>query len=153
MTTPAKQRGYSGNVYRNTNTPGSDGTPQTWSQVANAEDIKVADTWKTFMAMNRVSPVEKYLNAVQNWSVEFKIVWDRTDADLLAMQTAYRAGSPIALFVSDGGSAESGASGPYADWLITDFGRDMPLTAGQTITVKCVPHANCRFEPQYLAIS
>ncbi len=153
MTTPVRRRGFIGNVYRNTVVPGSDGTPQTFSQLANAQDIKVGDAWKTFESMNRVSPVVKYLPGVQEWSIGFKITVDHTDADFVAMQTAYRAGTPIALWVADGPSNETGAGGPYADWLISDFGRDLPLKDGQMIDVKCVPHANCRFEPQYLTIS
>lgn len=150
---PNKRRGYAGNVYRNTSIPTPPtGTPQFWSQIADAQDIKVGDAWTTFEASNRLSPVKKFLNAQLDWSIEFKTIVDLSDEDFIAMQDAHRNGTPINLLTTDGGPGERGTSGPNADWLITDFGRDAPLANGMEITVKCVPHANCRFEPYYLVV-
>lgn len=153
MTAPAKRRGYTGNVYMNTQTPGTDGTPQTFVQIESAMDIKLGDAWDTFVASNRASPVKKFLPAQLDWSIEFDVIWDETDTDLVALRDAHNAGTVVALVALPGASDESGAIGPYADWLISEFGKDMPLSDGQKINVKCLPHANCRFEPQYLEIS
>ncbi len=149
MTTPAKKRGFVGNVYRNTGTHAS----QSWNQIVDAGDIKVSDSWKKFEASNRASGVIKYLPSMQEWGIEFKMIWDSTNTDQLALRTAFRAGTPIDLWAADGASATSGVSGPNAEWLVEDFGGNMPLTDGMEITVKLCPHANCSFEPEYKTIS
>lgn len=147
--TTAKKRGYIGQVYLQA---GSHASPS-WNQVENAQDIKIGDAWETFEASNRASPIKKFLPAQGDWSVEFSIIWDSSDTDLVALRTAYRAQTAVDMWVTDGLSATSGTSGPNCEWLITDFGLDMPLKDGQKITVKAVPHANCSFEPEYRTVA
>lgn len=147
MTTPAKKRGYVGNVYLNA---GSHAVPN-WNQVEDAGDIKISDSWKKFEAPNRISNVIKYLPSMQDWGVEFKMCWDSSSADQLALRAAYRAGTPIDIWAADGPSGTSGTSGPNAEWLVDEFSSDMPLVNGMEVHVKLCPHANCSFEPTYLA--
>jgi hypothetical protein len=147
--TAAKKRGYDGNVYRNTGSHAS----KVWNQVAGAMDIKVNDTATTFNASDRASAVEKELPATYKWGIEFKMLVDLSDADFLALRTAYRAGTAIDLWFADGPEDTVGVSGPNAEWLITEFGADAPLTDGMSVSVKCVPHGNCSFEPEYLVIN
>lgn len=144
--TTAKKRGYIGQIYLQA---GSHASPS-WNQVAQAQDIKLGDAWETFEASSRASPVKKYLPAQQDLSVEFTFIWDSSDTDLLALRAYYRAGAAADMWIADGLSGTPGTSGPNCEWLITEFGNDMPLKDGQKVTCKCVPHANCSFEPEYL---
>lgn len=147
--TAAKKRGYVAQVYRNT---GSHGSP-TWNSVGAAMDIKCGDQWNTFEASDRNSAVKKFMNGLQEWSIEFGVIWDSSDTDLTALRTAYRAGTAVDMWFADGPSDTVGVSGPNAEWLITEFGTDAPLQDGMKINVKCVPHALCSFEPEYKTVS
>jgi len=149
MTTPAKKRGFDGNVYRNT---GSHVSP-TYNQIESAQDIKIGDAWKTFDASSRASQVAKELPAQLDWSIEFSVIWDSTDVDLQALRSAYRNKTAIDLTFLDGDSGTSTSSGPQAEWLIKEMPYDAPLQDGMKVTFKCVPHGNCSFEPLYVTIA
>jgi hypothetical protein len=147
--TAAKKRGYEGQVYRNTGTHAS----ATWNAIGAAMDVKVGDSFSTFDASDRNSATKKALAAQQELSLEFSFIWDASDTDLTALRTAYRARTAIDLWATDGDSATTGVSGPNAEWLITEWSCDMPLADGMKVTVKCVPHGNCSFEPEYKTVT
>lgn len=145
----AKKRGFAGRVYRNTGTHDS----PVWNDITAAMGIKVGDSWSTFDASDRNSLVKKFLPSQNEWSIEFDVIWDTTDENLLALLAAYRGNLPVDLWFADGPSDASLVSGPNAEWLITEFGTDAPLTDGYKVTIKCVPHANCSFEPVYNVVA
>ena len=147
--TTAKKRGFAGRVYYNSGTHGS----PTWVDVTEAVGIKIGDSWSTFDASDRSSSVKKFLPSMCEWTMEFDVLWDSSSTTLLAIRTAYRANTAVNFWFADGPSATVGSSGPNAEWLITEFGTDAPLADGYKITIKCVPHANCSFEPEYKVIS
>ena len=79
-------------------------------------------------------------------SLEFTILYDPSDADFTAFQTAYFSNTPIALFVSDG---QDTAHGLDADFSITAFSVEQPLEAAMSVSVTAKPTASTR-APQWV---
>lgn len=149
-----KRRGFFGNIYRISNLTGLGALPAaaTFVQLRAAMDIKLSDSWKTWDASDRGSIVMMYLPGQAEWSLEFSVIWDQTDPELVILQNSYRSSAAIPFWVADGVSTNQGSSGPVCQWLITDFPKDMPLADGMKISVKCVPHGSRTFEPGYFTV-
>ena len=79
-------------------------------------------------------------------SLEFTILYDPSDADFTAFQTAYFSNTPIALFVSDG---QDTAHGLDADFSITAFSVEQPLEEAMSVSVTAKPTASTR-APQWV---
>ena len=79
---------------------------------------------------------------LKNGSVDCTIVWDTSDAFFTAVQAAWSASSAIALLVLDGVSASG--TGLDADFTITNFSRQEPLTEAVTATVTFKPTYSTR---------
>ena len=79
-------------------------------------------------------------------SLEFTILYDPSDADFTAFQTAYFSNTPLALFVSDG---QDTAHGLDADFSITAFSMEQPLEEAISVSVTAKPTASTR-APQWV---
>jgi len=79
-------------------------------------------------------------------SLEFTILYDPSDADFTAFQSAYFGNTPIALFVSDG---QDTAHGLDADFSITAFSMEQPLEEAISVSVTAKPTASTR-APQWV---
>ena len=79
-------------------------------------------------------------------SLEFSILYDPSDADFAAFQTAYFSNTPLALFVSDG---QDTAHGLDADFSITAFSMEQPLEEAISVSVTAKPTASTR-APQWV---
>lgn len=74
-------------------------------------------------------------------SLEFSILYDTTDADFTAFQTAYFSNTALALFVSDG---QDTAHGLDADFSITAFTLEQPLEEAVSVSITAKPTASTR---------
>lgn len=83
-------------------------------------------------------------------SLEFTILYDTSDADFTAFQTAYFSNTPIALFISDGATTGTGTSttssehGLDADFSITGFTLEQPLEEAVSVKITAKPTASTR---------
>lgn len=80
-------------------------------------------------------------------SLEFGMLYDTSDSDFQAFQSAYFGNTAISLFVSDGAG-----TGLDADFSITGFTINQNLEEAMTVTVKAKPTASTR-APQWVTAS
>jgi len=76
---------------------------------------------------------------LKNGSVDFTMVWDTDDTDFTAIQSAWFNKTAIALFVAD-----SNGTGLDADFTVTNFKRNEPLTEAVTVNVTAKPTYSTR---------
>jgi len=74
-------------------------------------------------------------------SLEFTILYDTADADFTAFRTAYFSNTPLALFITDGGTVSHGLD---ADFSITAFTVEQPLEEAVSVSVTAKPTASTR---------
>ena len=111
MALPNKKRGYQGHIYFNANND----EPPTWTEITAAMDIKIGDSWNTFEASDRSTPVKQFLPSQQEWTLEFSFIWDQSNTELVALRDLYRSGDSVNLWAADGPSDVVGTSGPDVD--------------------------------------
>jgi len=75
-------------------------------------------------------------------TLEWEMVWDPDDADIVAIKDAFFNDTPIALAVFD--AAPPDGKGLDADFVITKFGRNEPLEEGMTVPVEAKPNDELR---------
>ena len=83
-------------------------------------------------------------------SAEVQFHWDATE--FAAFKTAFDDNSPIELFLLDGAYATTGSWGVHADFAVTDFPKEDPLTDNQKCTVKLEIHGNSSTLPVFVTI-
>lgn len=72
--------------------------------------------------------------ALKDASIDIEMVYDTTDADFTAMQTAYLDNSVIALAFLDGESDVVGTKGLWADFMVTKMGMPRELEGAVVVT-------------------
>lgn len=149
-----------------TDATGSAGTPETFvnkrrgeiasvntsagSPIADIEDWKMDLEWAEFEAGDRTDSFSKVLMVQLKVSAELNFIWNPSVAALVAFRTAFRAHSAIELFLLDDAYATSGAWGVHADFAVTSFKHESPLTEGQKVTVSLMPHGNAAVRPTFV---
>lgn len=123
----------------------SGGTP-----IGEIRDWKLNLEWTTADAGDRNDLFEKVLLTQIRISAELNFLWDTTIANLVAFKTAFEAHSAIDLWLLDGAYATGGSWGVHADWAVTNFSKDDPLTDGQKVTVTLMPHGNAVTTPTFV---
>lgn len=125
----------------------SGGTPLT-----AIRDWKLGLEWAEFEAGDRADGYEKGLTTQIKVSAELNFLWDTSDSTLTAIRTAFEAHSALELFLLDGAYATSGSWGVHADFAVTAFNHDAPLTDGQKVTVSLMPHGNAVTTPTFVTL-
>ncbi len=123
---------------------GTAGT-QASTEVTNVKDLtlnlesgeadvttRATEGWKASMA------------TLKEASLEFGMLYDTSDSDFNAFQSAYFGNTAIALFITDGAG-----KGLDADFSITGFTINQNLEEAMTVTVKAKPTASTR-APQWV---
>ena len=133
-------------LYRNT---GSYGTP-VWDLVPNVKDLTLNLTKSAVDVTTRgsggyVESVDGLIDA----NVSFGMVWDASDADFTAIQTAFFAKTAIEFLVLDGLQATTGSQGLRATCMIESFTRNETL--GEALMVDCAirPTKNSNAAPAW----
>ena len=87
---------------------------------------------------------------LKDGAIEFEAIWDNDDAFFTALQTAYFAGTSIALLALNDTIA-AGGEGLDADFTITNFSRNESLEEAVTASVTCKPAYSTRAPDWYTA--
>ena len=77
--------------------------------------------------------------ALKDSSLEFELLWDPADADVVAIQAAFINNNLIALAAMDGDIAVAANAGFVANFEIMTFNRNEPLEEAVTISVTAKP--------------
>ena len=72
-------------------------------------------------------------------TIDFEMNYDTTDADFIALQTAFFSNTPLAFFISDGHG-----NGLDADFTILNFNHSQPLEEAITVSVTIKPTDSSR---------
>lgn len=108
-------------------------------------DITEAD------ASNRSSLEKLTALSLGETSVDFKIPWNAADSNFILLRNARVNRTSMAVAVLDGPDTTSGSFGFWADWVVTKFVREEPLTGTMVanVTLKPTPSA---VPPQWVAV-
>lgn len=138
--------GMNGKLYRNT---GAYGSP-VWNEIPNVKDVKVTLDPDTASAATRNNNGYNAKAAtLKNLAYEFEMVWDPTDADMIAIRDAFLNNTTLDVVALDGGSGVSGSQGPRAICMVTKFGRDEPLSDFMKVPVMLEPTYNTTSGPTW----
>lgn len=123
-------------LYRNTGTYAA----PVWDEIGNVKDLTLNMTKSAVDITTRASGgfVEN-IDGLIDATVDFSMVWDSTDTDFTAIQTAFLAKTSIEFLVLDGGSAVDGAQGLRATMMIEGFTRNETLGEALMVDVTIRP--------------
>lgn len=128
--------GMNAKLYRNTGTYGS----PTWDLVPNVRDLTLnLETAEADVTTRANSGWRATVPTLREASIEFEMVWDPSDTDFTAIQTAFLAGSTVEFLVLDGLQATTGSQGLRASCAVLGFTRSEPLEDAIKVSVKLKP--------------
>lgn len=128
--------GYQGKAYRNTGTYGS----PTWNDIPNIRDVTITlQTDEDDVTTRGGNGWKQNAATLKDMSIEFEMVYDTTDADFTAMQSAFLNGTSIDMAFMDGDISTTGKQGPRAEMMVSQFGRNEPLTQAMKVPVTVKP--------------
>jgi hypothetical protein len=90
--------------------------------------------------------------SLEEVSVDFKIPWNAADANFVLLRNARVNRTNVAVACLDGPDTASGSFGFWADWVVTKFVREEPLTGTMVanVTLKPTPSA---VPPQWVVVA
>lgn len=123
-------------LYRNT---GSSESP-TWTLIGNVRDVSFEMTSSEADVTTRGNAGWRAMRrGLKEASITFEMVWDTTDTNFSAIQSAYFAGTSIEFAVMDGLITTNGSSGLRATMSVMSFSRQEPLEGAVTASVTLKP--------------
>jgi predicted secreted protein len=115
------------------------------TEVTNVKDLTLSlESGEADVTTRAAAGWKASIATLKQASLEFGMLYDTSDEDFKAFQTAYFSNTPMALFVSDGAG-----SGLDADFSITSFSVDQKLEEAVSVSVKAKPTASTR-APQWV---
>jgi len=136
-------------VYRNT---GSYASP-TWDEITNVKDLTLGlEKGEVDVTTRASGGYNEFVDGLIDANVEFGMLWDDSDADFSAIQTAFFAKTAIEFLVLDGDSATSGNQGLRATMMIKSFSRSETLGEALMIDVSLRPVKNSDSAPDWYTV-
>lgn len=121
-------------------------------EVTNVKDVTVnLETGQADTTTRAASGWRTTAATLKDGSVEFEMVWNTSDADFTAIQTAWSNSTSIAIAVLDGASDTAGTQGLWADFSVTNFTQSQPLEEAATASVTLKP-ANTDVAPEWCTV-
>lgn len=130
--------GKDAKLYRNT---GTYGTP-TYAEVENVQDLNLnvsTSEGDVTTRGNASSGFRAKIPVLSDGEISFKMIYDQSDADFTAIQTAFQNKSTIEFFVLDGATGTSGTKGLRATCCVFNFSQAQPLENAITVDVVLKP--------------
>ena len=110
------------------------------TEVTNVKDLTLSlESGEADVTTRAAAGWKASIATLKQASLEFGMLYDTSDEDFKAFQTAYFSNTPMALFVSDGAG-----SGLDADFSITGFSVEQPLEEALSVSVTAKPTASTR---------
>lgn len=129
-------RGKDFKLYRNTDAP-YDSDP-TWGEVTNVRDLTRNKTKALADASIRGSEYRQQVGTLKDLSLDFQMVYDPDDADVIAYEEAYEDDSNVETLVLDGPIDTIGSKGVRFMAQVTDFTINEALEDVGLVDVKIV---------------
>jgi hypothetical protein len=128
--------GYNAKLYRNTGTYAS----PTWSEMTNVKDLTLNMDLDEADVTTRASGGWKAnVATLLDGSIEFEMVYDPTDANFTAVQTAFFSRSAVEFAAMDGPIATAGSQGLRATCMVKQFSVEEKLAEALTVKVTIKP--------------
>ncbi len=128
--------GMQGRIYRNTGTYAA----PVWNEIQNVRDVTLnMETAIADVTTRGNNSWRAEAGTLKTASIEFDMIWDDTNDDVVAVQAAFLAGGTLDLAVLDGPVATSGSQGLRAVCMVTNFSRKEPLEEAMSTSVTVKP--------------
>lgn len=132
---PAKL-GLDAKLYRNSGTYAS----PTWELIGNVRDVTLSlETGEADVTTRGNNGWRASVGTLKGATIEFQMVWDTSDTDFTAIQTAFFTSTNIEFAVMDGDITTTGSQGLRADCRIITFSRAEALEEAITVSVTAKP--------------
>jgi hypothetical protein len=129
--------GWEGKLYYCTG--GIGGTP-TWNLITNVRDVTGPGERSAVDVTTRASAgVKLEVGGQLDGGIEFEMVYDPSDAAMVAIQTAFTSNVPIGMAWMNGPIDTAGSWGLWADMAVLSFKREEPLDKEMVVKVKVSP--------------
>ena len=92
------------------------------------------------------------LGTLKDGSIDVVAIWDKEDAALLAVLSAFLTNANIAIAALDGAEDVVGTQGLWADMQVMNFTKGEPLEEGQTVNFTLKP-ALTSVAPEWVKVS
>lgn len=130
-------RGKDFKFYRNTDDP-YDNSP-TWALVTNVRDLTRNLEKDLADASVRGSSFRLQVATMKNFSIDFQMVYDPTDLDVIAFEEAYHADTDVELLDLDGPIGTAGSKGLRFMGQVSNFTVNEALADVGLVDVTIVP--------------
>jgi hypothetical protein len=109
-------------------------------EVPNCKDVSIPlEDDKAETSTRGNNGFKSYLNGLTDAPITITMVYDKTDADMLAFLKAKMMKTPIALAILDGDKATVGTLGLWADFQVFKFEKQEPLDGAQMVQIEVAP--------------
>lgn len=128
--------GIDAKLYRNTGTFGS----PVWNEVPNCKDLGISlEAAEADVTTRESGGWEAVLSALKKATIDWKMVYDTTDADWTAFRDAFLNRTSIELLILDGAVGTSGSQGLRVSVAVLNFGRTENLEEALITEVSVKP--------------
>ena len=128
--------GMEAKLYRNTGTYAA----PTWVELTNVKDLTLnLEAGEADVTTRGNAGWRATVATLKDGSIEFEMVWDTTDTNFTAIQSAFFNGTDIEFAVMDGDITSSGSQGLRATMSITNFSRSEALEEALMVSVNAKP--------------
>jgi len=128
--------GVDAKAYHNT---GTYATP-VWDEIPNIRDVTVnGERGEADVTTRGGNGWRQRVGVLLDGTVEFQMVWDSEDTDLVAIQTAWLNGTLIDMAFMDGDISTTGSQGLRAEMVVLNFSRSEELENALMLDVSVAP--------------
>lgn len=114
--------------------------PGALDEVPNCQDVTIPlEDDKADVSTRGNNGFKAYLNGLTDAPITINMVYDPSDADMLAFLKAKMKKETIALAILDGDKATTSSMGLWADFSVFKFEKAEPLNGAQTVNVEVAP--------------
>jgi hypothetical protein len=128
----ATRLGLDCKLYRNA---GSYSSPD-WREVGNVRDVTLnLEKGEADVTTRANNGWRAIAGTLKDGTVEFEMVWDTSDANFTALQSAYFGNTQVEMAVMDGNINTIGSQGLRATFEVMNFSRNEALEEAVTVSV------------------
>ena len=111
-------------------------SPASMTELTNVKDVTVNhETGEADVTTRGNGGWRATAATLRECSVDFQMVWKKSDEGFTAIKEAWLNGTEIALAVLTGDPAEAGTEGPFGNFSITNFSRNEALEEAIVVDV------------------
>jgi hypothetical protein len=142
-------RGKDFKLYRNTSTT----TTPAWAEVVNVKDVTRNLEKALADASIRGTSFRQQVGTLKDLSIDFQMVYNNGDADLLAFEAAFYSDANIGVLCLDGPISTVGSAGIQFTSQVTKFGQAEALEDVGLVDVTLVPGYDPTNPPTRVTVS